>query len=187
MRYFSEKLARGSVCRLVMVCVLAFASSSAIAVNKCVEAAGKVTFSDQACSPTQSASAAGQASPARRSSAGADPATRNACFAMRDRIANLLEKGTGNLSEADFRSLIQRFESQCGEVAGQEMRKKEAIDAAAQAPVRQAQDAARCDIMRKELAQQRLEEQALARQGTPPNEAQMRQRAAFEATVAREC
>ncbi len=101
---------------------------------------------------------------------------------MRDRIADLLNKGPGNTSETEFRALILRYEAQCADVARQEVGKQEARDAAAQAPVRQAQDAARC----KEVDSQRLEQHALERHGTPLTDAQQRQRSAVEATVARE-
>jgi hypothetical protein len=106
---------------------------------------------------------------------------------MRDRIADLLEKGTGNTPQTEVRALVAHYEAQCADVARQELRQQGAKDAAAQAPLRQAQDAAKCDTMRKELETQQLEQQALIRQGTPLTNTQIQQRSTFAASVAREC
>jgi len=106
---------------------------------------------------------------------------------MRSRIANLLENGTGAVPQAEVRALVARAEAQCGDVAREEMRKSEANESAANAPLRQAQDRARCKVMRDELQNQQMEQEALSRQGISLTNAQLQQRSAFASTVKREC
>ena len=170
---------------LLMICL---APTALAAVHKCVGADGKLVFSDHVCSPTQ---AGGPVKPApteqARKTGGSNTELRATCIKMRDRIANLLENGTGAMPLTEFRELIARAEAQCGDVAREEMRKSDAKEAAANAPLRQAQDRARCKIMRDELQNQQMEQEALSRQGASLTNAQLQQRAAFASTVKREC
>jgi hypothetical protein len=169
--------------------LLAGLSQAATAtLHKCPGADGKVEFSDRACHGASTSSPARPTQPtAARKTDSNDDGNRAKCVKMRDRIANLLAKGTGNTPQTEVRALVSQYEAQCAEIARQEVSKQDAKDAAASAPVRLAQDAARCNTMRKELETLQLEQQALVRQGTPLTPAQTQQRSAFTASVTKEC
>ena len=159
-------------------------SAAPAAVYKCVGADGKVAFSDQACPMAQGGSAI---KPTPQTATCVEPIGRAACIKLRDRIADLLEKGTSTMPETEVRALVARAEAKCADVARQETRQLDAKVDSANAPLRQKQDAARCKIMQSELEAQQLEQQVLTRQGVALTHSQIQQRAAFAATLAKEC
>ena len=196
-RLFHVKLWRSpyflAACKPIVLAVLAGGAvavavvpAASAAINKCTGSDGRVVFSDQPCTNSQtqtiikSAKPTGQSAPrepfdatAARVKASLSPE----CVALAEKMANFFQDGAGQTPEADVTATVTRYKNLCEPV----IRKAVAAEEA-----RKSADDKRSMLDNECQTKKRTVQEAKARPGGV-SEANKPALAAVEASIARDC